>query len=336
MNLELGKEYPPQEEHLLIGILTQSLAKDLDDKGIPVFRQQHPKSHGLVKGEFIIEPNLPENLKIGVFQQEKYEILVRFSNGSNDRQDGHLLPDTVADARGMAIKLVNAGENNTSEQDFVTINHPIMFVKDVQGYLDLGLIRRAIKEGKIVIEPGKVPEVPEELQEKFQNISYSFPILEKMKAKVTTSPLDIIYWSTTPYKWGDRAIKFQVVPQQTQTFIPENAQDKENYLREAMKQYLRDRDAYFDFKVQLQSNAQTMPIEDPTKEWAESESPFIKVATIKIFKQDFDTDAIKKQDESMSFSPWHCLPEHQPLGGVNRARKRVYDELSKKRNTMNT
>jgi catalase len=336
MNLELGKENPPEGEDELIEVLIQSLSRDLDNKGKPAFRQQHPKSHGLVKGEFLVEHNLSEDLKIGVFRQEKHDILVRFSNGSNDRQDGRLPPDTLGDVRGMAIKLLNTGENNTSEQDFITMNHPIMFIKDVRGYVDLGIVRRGIKEGKIVIKPGETPQVSEELKEQFQNISYSFAIVEKMKAKVVTSPLDIIYWSTTPYKLGDRAIKFQIVPQQTQTFNPENAEDKDNYLREAMKQYLRDRDAYFDFKIQLQTNAETMPIEDPTKEWKESESPFIKVATVKIPQQEFDTEAIDKQDESISFSPWHCLPEHQPLGGVNRARKRVYDKLFQKRNAMNT
>ena len=55
------------------------------------------------------------------------------------------------------------------------------------------------------------------------------------------------------------------------------------------------------------------------------------MATIKIFQQEFDTEEVKQQDESLSFSPWHCLPEHQPLGGVNRARNKIYNQLSEKR-----
>ena len=72
MNYELGKEYPPEGEEKLIEILFNNLAQDLDAKGQPMLRQQHPKSHGLVKGEFVVEPNLLENLKIGVFKKEKY------------------------------------------------------------------------------------------------------------------------------------------------------------------------------------------------------------------------------------------------------------------------
>ncbi len=334
--LELGKEYPPEGEDKLVDILVNSLSKDLDDKGMPVFRQQHPKSHGLVKGELIVEPNLAEHLKIGVFTKAKYDILIRFSNANNERQDGKFLPDTVGGARGMAIKLLNVGENQTAEQDFVMINHPVMFIKDVQGYLDFGVVRQGMKDSRVILKPGEKPQVPEDLKQQFQSIAYVFPILQKITSKVTTSLLDIIYWSTTPYKLGDRAIKFQVVPQQTQTFNLDNSQDKENYLRVGMKAYLQTKDAYFDFKVQLQTDADAMPIEDPTIEWNESQSPFIKVATIKIPHQEFDTNEIIAQDEKMSFSPWHCLPEHQPLGGINRSRKKVYDVLAQKRNQMNT
>ena len=34
-------------------------------------------------------------------------------------------------------------------------------------------------------------------------------------------------------------------------------------------------------------------------------------------------------------NPWHCLPEHRPLGNQSRARLRMYQELSKFRQEMN-
>ena len=39
--------------------------------------------------------------------------------------------------------------------------------------------------------------------------------------------------------------------------------------------------------------------------------------------------------ENLSFNPWHCLPEHKPLGAVNRARKRIYAEISRRRHELN-
>lgn len=46
----------------------------------------------------------------------------------NERKDRKFLPNTVGGARGMAIKLLNVGENQTAEQDFVMINHPVMAI----------------------------------------------------------------------------------------------------------------------------------------------------------------------------------------------------------------
>ena len=35
--------------------------------------------------------------------------------------------------------------------------------------------------------------------------------------------------------------------------------------------------------------------------------------------------------EKIAFNPWSALQEHQPLGGMNRARKLIYTELAKLR-----
>ena len=64
-----------------------------------------------------------------------------------------------------------------------------------------------------------------------------------------------------------------------------------------------------------------MPIEDPTVEW---KSAWERVATIEIDAQDFDFPARWEWGNKLSFSPWHALEEHRPLGGINRARKIVY------------
>lgn len=345
--LELGKEYPPQGEETQIEQILNISKLSMQNQPHPsMMRDQHPKSHGYVQGEFIVEENIPENMKVGVFKEAKtYPIWIRFSNGGSDRdpKTGDFVPDTVGDIRGMAIKLINVeGEmvlsdsQHQGEQDFILMNNPTFFIRDVQGYIDLFSIVPAIREGKIILKSGEPPQVPEELKATFQAVAYAFPILRQMRAKLTTSPLEINYWSATPYKLGNQAIKFSVVPHTTgDSFKPENASDKSNYLREAITKHLDSKDAYFDFKIQLQTDAIKMPVEDPTVEWDENKSPYIKVATIKISQQNFNTEERKCLDEKQSFSPWHTLPEHQPLGGVNRARKRIYSELAKFRNKMN-
>jgi hypothetical protein len=68
-----------------------------------------------------------------------------------------------------------------------------------------------------------------------------------------------------------------------------------------------------------------MPIENPCVEW---KSEWHKVAELIIPKQLFDTTERNEAGERASYSPWHSLPEHRPLGGISRARRAVYATIS--------
>jgi catalase len=344
---ELGKEYPPENEAVLIEQILAISKFSMEHKPHPpTLRDQHPKSHGYLQSEFIIEENIPDELKVGVFASPKtYSAWIRFSNGGSDRDKttNEFLPDTVGDVRGMAVKLMGVegkmASNDLShqgEQDFIFINSPIFFIKDVQGYIDFFPVMGAIRKGEITFNPdGSPKDVPEELRAKLQAISYAFLLAKKMKEKATPNLLEVPFWSATPYRLGNHAIKFSVTPQSVEgIFTLETYLDKSHYLQESMTSYLATKDAFFDFKVQLQTDATKMKIEDPTIEWDEQLSPFVKVATIKIPQQDFNTEERKQLDEKQSFSPWHSIVEHQPLGGVNRARK-IYTELARTRNNNN-
>ena len=59
------------------------------------------------------------------------------------------------------------------------------------------------------------------------------------------------------------------------------------------------------------------------------------VATLRIPSQKFDSKAQFAFGDNLSYTPWHCLPEHRPLGNQSRARRRMYWELCKLRQTMN-
>lgn len=67
-------------------------------------RNDHAKSHGLVWGEFSVENNIPELLKVGVFAQSKtYPVWVRFSSAAPVQKRGKLSSDLEPDARGMVV-----------------------------------------------------------------------------------------------------------------------------------------------------------------------------------------------------------------------------------------
>jgi hypothetical protein len=78
-----------------------------------------------------------------------------------------------------------------------------------------------------------------------------------------------------------------------------------------------------------------MPVEDATIVWDETRSCFQRVATIRIPAQTFDTPARVEFAENLSFTPWHALMDHRPLGGINRARRKVYETISRLRHQMN-
>ena len=78
-----------------------------------------------------------------------------------------------------------------------------------------------------------------------------------------------------------------------------------------------------------------MSVEDSRIEWTELDAPFVKVATITIPRQVFSTPAQDAFGEHLSFTPWHALPEHRPLGGMNRVRRDVYEAVSVLRHELN-
>lgn len=305
-----------EQESATDSVLAANL-KTQQEKG-PDLRQVHPKSHGLVWGEFIVENDLPETLKVGVFAKTKtYPIWVRFSNASEAEKRGKFKSDKEPDIRGLALKLMNVAgkkvlDDEEGTQDFVLLNHPVFFVRDIQGFADL------VKAGSGQAEP-----------ELLQRLQPTFAILQEAVSKDVANPLFIQYWSTTPFKLGSQAIKFSVKPQFVEAASGAKS-DSDNYLREAIVKYLTDdgKEAKFDFLVQLYVDDEKTPIEDPTQEWKEEDSPLVKVATIRIPSQKFDFEERKRLNEGLSFTPWHTLPEHEPLGSVNLARKKIYQELA--------
>lgn len=313
---------PPNEAQFIDDLAARLKAKIIRDNPTGIMRRDaHPKMHGLVKAEFIVEADLPPELKIGVFKEPKtYQAWIRFSN-----QDGSINPDKDRDIRGMAIKLMGVpgeklldSDKHCQTHDFILISTSRFVTKDVEEFDKLIASITGGLWAKIVFF--------------VTHLRVAVNLLRSMLK--FANPLQIRYFSTTPYLLGESAVKYSTIPHLTKAYpISENPGD--DYLRLAMVKQLQEEDAVFDFAVQLQTDAAAMPIEDPGVEWSESLSPFRKVATIRIFQQEFDTEAQKVFGENLSFTPWRALPEHRPLGGINRARRVVYEAISAFRHDYN-
>jgi hypothetical protein len=284
-------------------------------------RDAHPKMHGLVEAEFTVHNDLPDIYKIGIFSQaQTFKTWVRFSNANGAAQ-----PDLKKDIRGIAIKLTHVpGDKLTDEmdclgnQDFLLISTDAFLCDGIQTF------------------DGMVKAIQGSWWQKLCFFAtHPGVIWQLIKSfKVFANPLQIRYFSCTPYLLGDRAVKYCVTPVLgTSDFIPPEPAD--DFLRLAMKRQLSNTPAEFVFSIQLQTNPRSMPVEDASVCWDERVSPFVPVATLRIPMQDFDTSERNTQGENMRFSPWHCLAEHRPLGSINRARRLVYHSISELRRRVN-
>ncbi len=87
---------------------------------------------------------------------------------------------------------------------------------------------------------------------------------------------------------------------------------------------LAEGDVEFDVRLQLQTDPHLMPIENNGVLWPERLSPRVSVATLRLPRQTFNSPAQMEFAKRLSYNPWHCIPEHRPLGNQSRARRRMY------------
>lgn len=288
-------------------------------------RDAHPNSLACLQAEFIVEPDIPAELKVGIFEGPRtYPAWIRISSASDKVQS-----DKVKDLRGFAIKIMGVqGErfqpqNEEKEtQDFILLSHPTMPLGTVKLFHDA--VYYSIKWSPLIFAARLV-------------LSGDFHILNELRKAIRnqTSPLDIRYWSTTPYLCGpDQCVKYSIVPTSNlKSVLPSKLTD--HYLTENMEKHLSGNEASFDFMIQVRKDSGRMPVEDAGVKWSEKESPFIKVATLRIPAQVFRTGEREELAEELSFSPAHSLMEHRPIGGINRARVKIYRHLSEFRHEQN-
>jgi hypothetical protein len=132
-------------------------------------------------------------------------------------------------------------------------------------------------------------------------------------------------------------MQYSVWPRRTRrTPIPRlPLRPPDDYLRDAMVATLANEDVEFDIRLQRQTDPHRMPLENNAVLWPEKLSPRVSAATLRIPRQKFDSRAQMDFARALSYNPWHCIPEHRPLGNQSRARRRMYDTLSKLRHGMN-
>jgi hypothetical protein len=290
-------------------------------------RAGNTKTHGIVRGRFIVEAELPPHLRRGLFAEAReYPAWVRFAGPGPDS------PPDIEDVGVLSIGIkvmgvpgpkLLADESNT--QDFTGISTPTFTTPNVRENVKLQqLINRRVPLFYFIN-----PLDPHLLD----------AIMQGLWARTHSSPLETPYWSCVPYLLGEgQAVQYSLRPHSAaRSRVPRlPLRPPDHYLRETMAKTLAAQNAAFDFRVQLQTDPRRMPIECASVRWPEKLSPPLKVATVFLPRQVFDSPAQLAFANRLSFNPWHCLPEHRPLGNQNRARRTIYSELSRLRQSMNS
>jgi hypothetical protein len=116
-----------------------------------------------------------------------------------------------------------------------------------------------------------------------------------------------------------------------------------NMLHDELLRRLKRGPVTFDFEVQVRDAADAErhgAVDDALSAWSVWEFPFTKVAEIRIapLPADFDDHANRTMmcmGQHLSFTPWHNVPDHLPVGTINDARRVAYARVSKLRHELN-
>jgi hypothetical protein len=289
-------------------------------------RGGNTKTHGMVRGEFTVHDGLPDRLRRGVFAQPKtYRAWVRFAGPGP-----YVTPD-IEDPGFMSISIKLMGvpgrklmDEEQHTQDFTAVSTPTFVTQDTKA--NAHLQNWSVKNAQI-----------------FHFLNLTRPhvldlIMQGLWIKTQSSPFEAPYFSCVPYLLGEgQAMQYSVWPTSTKrTRIPRlPLRPPDDYLRDAMVAALGIDDVRLDFRVQVQTDPHLMPVENNGVLWPERLSPRVSVATLRLPRQRFDSPDQTAFARRLSYNPWHCVPEHRPLGNQSRARRRMYYELSQLRHRMN-
>jgi hypothetical protein len=326
--LALAEERPLPDEEVYLQSIIDTFTQQMKNLWKPggFERGGNTKTHGIVRAEFIVHDGLAPELRHGIFAEPRtYRAWVRFSGPGP-----YVTPD-IDDVGFMSISIKLMGvpgpklmDEERLTQDLFGVSTPTFVTPDTRA--NAHLQKWSLKNAAV-----------------FHFLNLRNPhildsIMQGLWTKTQSSPFEAPYFSCVPYLLGEgHAMQYSVWPKSKQkTPIPRlPRRPPDDYLRQAMIAALDEGDVELDFRIQRQTDPHLMPIENAAVLWPERLSPRVSVATLRIPRQRFDSPAQMAFARRLSYNPWHCIPEHRPLGNQSRARRRMYWELSKLRHDMN-
>lgn len=318
-------------------IIQQQTAKDYGS----AVRGVHAKAHAIVRGRLEVFGRLAAPLAQGLFTSPgSYDVLMRFST-----LPGDILDDSISVPRGLAIKLFDvsgdrlAGSEADTTQDFVFVNGPAFAAPTPKAFLaNLKMLAKTTDTGEGLKKA--LSSTLQVVDAALEAVGIQSPTIQTLGGAPNTHPLGETYYTQVPFRYGDYVAKLSLAPvspnMTTLTGDKVETSGRPNALREDIGEVLIEQDSVWELRVQLCTDLEAMPIEDASVVWDEKQSPFVPIARLTVPAQlSWEHGASDGQDKVIAFSPWHGLAAHQPIGGVNRARKPTYEASAKFRGEFN-
>jgi hypothetical protein len=205
------------------------------------------------------------------------------------------------------------------------VNHPVFFARNVKDYhrLEQVLVKA---EGSLlgtaegVLAAGDWNPLHWHWREMLGVV--------RTVAHLPAHPASTTYFSMAPVRFGRYVAKYRAkaAGDQSGTLLDllHRLGRKADAMRLALADTLRIQGVLFEFQVQLRTSDRTMPIEDASIEWPESQSPYRTVAHLFLPRQEVELLRQQVDFQNLAFNVWHSLAAHRPLGGINRVRRAVY------------
>ncbi|MCX5616052.1 catalase family protein [Bombella sp. TMW 2.2559] len=304
-------------------------------------RGVHAKSHALLEGTIQIHDDLPDVLAQGLFAQpDEYSVVVRISSIPGDPLD-----DAVSGPRGFALKINNVKGELLSDnegvpvQDILLVNGPVFAAPDSRHFLRtlrlLALTTNRFNGFKKLLSRSL-----RALQKQLNRFGKSNDMIGVLGGYLPTVPVGDRFFSQVPLRFGKYVAKFDIVPS-SESFRRQQGMlidiDKNPVaIRQKLNHFFSEYGGEWTLRAQLCRDLEENSIEDATKVWSEDDNPFLPLATIKIPPQDsWSKERAERLEDGLSFSPWHGLTAHRPLGDIMRARRVMYPFSSKLRTRLN-
>jgi hypothetical protein len=294
-------------------------------------RSVHAKSHGLLDAELVVLDGLPQILAQGLFAKAgRYPVVMRFSTIPGD-----ILADSVSVPRGLAIKVLNVegdrlpGSENDATQDFLLVNGPAFAAPTAKAFLgNLELLAKTTDKSEGLKKV--LSATLRGLETIIEAAGGESGTVKALGGHPETNILGETFYSQAAIRYGKYIAKVSVAPVSPELVVLTdaslNVNGKPDGLRDAVKGFFRKQRGVWELRAQLCTDLEAMPVEDASKPWPEDKSPYVAVARITALPQDAWSDAnVKAIDGCMTFSPWHGLAAHQPLGSIMRVRKAAYE-----------